>query len=316
MTVVKQNPSPGHLWKKIERGEVGTLAAMEVLGKTSVIPGSKNQQKGEEASALWELNMLVGLQEVKEIIDEIKAYIEIQDKRILYDLKYNRVVLHSIFKGNPGTGKTTVARLLGRIYKGIGAITSGHLVECERADLVGEYIGHTAQKTREMTKKAMGGILFVDEAYSLSRGGKKDFGKEAIDVLVKGMEDHRDDMVLILAGYRDEMDYFMRLNPGLNSRFPLQLDFPDFTISELMKIAIIMATERHYRFSPAAKKKLKEQLEEKMQEDLLHFSNARLVRNILEKSLRRQAFRLSGRMEVSREELITIEDRDLVVEER
>ncbi len=316
MKVVKYHPSSEHLWKKIERGEFGTIAALEALGESKPKPENGNVEKAETAAALWELNLLVGLLEVKEVVDEIKAYIEIQHKRALYNLKGNQIVLHTIFKGNPGTGKTTVARLLGRLFKGMGVISRGHLVECERADLVGEYIGHTAQKTREQINKAVGGILFVDEAYSLGRGGEKDFGKEAIDVLVKGMEDHRNDTILILAGYRNEMDYFMRLNPGLSSRFPIQIDFPDFSIKELMDIAVMMATERHYRFSPSAKRKLRHYLEEQMRKNTLNFSNARLVRNTLEKSLRRQALRLSSRIEVTREELITIEESDLMVEER
>ncbi|GJM69287.1 hypothetical protein HMSSN036_15030 [Paenibacillus macerans] len=134
-------------------------------------------------------------------------------------------VYHMIFKGNPGTGKTTVARIVAKMFQRMGVLSKGHLIEVERADLVGEYIGHTAQKTRDLVKKALGGILFIDEAYSLARGGEKDFGKEAIDTLVKAMEDQKNQFILILAGYSDEMDFFLSTNPGLPSRFPIQMDF-------------------------------------------------------------------------------------------
>lgn len=206
-----------------------------------------------------------------------------------------------------------MARIFGNLFSGLGVLSKGHLIEVERADLVGEYIGHTAQKTRAQIQKAMGGILFVDEAYSLGRGGAKDFGKEAIDTLVKSMEDHRNDFILVLAGYRREMEYFMKLNPGLSSRFPIQIDFPDYSIKELMDIAIIMAADRHYRLSPDSKRALRRYLAEQRERSSINFSNARLVRNLLEKSLRKQALRLSKKSYITREELITIEAEDLAV---
>ena len=314
--MIKYFPPPDHLIKKVERGEMGTIAALEALSLRQV----KNKDKegspnsGTAAAALWELNLLIGLTEVKRVVEEIKAYIEIQQKRLSHNLKCNPLVLHMIFKGNPGSGKTTVARILGKLLSGLGVLSSGHLVEAERADLVGEYIGHTAQKTRAQLQKALGGILFVDEAYSLGRGGEKDFGKEAIDVLVKGMEDNRNDFVLVLAGYHKEMEHFMSINPGLNSRFPIQIVFPDYSIKELMDIAVMMATERHYRFSPNAKRALRAYLEDQYRRHAHNFSNARLVRNVLEKSIRRQALRLSLLLEPTREDLITIEAADLGVE--
>jgi len=168
------------------------------------------------------------------------------------------LVLHMIFKGNPGTGKTTVARILGKAFVSIGLLTKGHLIEVERADLVGEYIGQTAQKTRKMIDEALGGILFIDEAYSLARGGERDFGKEAIDTLVKAMEDNKDDMILILAGYKDEMEYFLRTNPGLKSRFPIHLEFADYKIGELMQIAAKMVEERQYILTSGARAKIRD----------------------------------------------------------
>ncbi|HOB28994.1 MAG TPA: AAA family ATPase [Bacillota bacterium] len=309
-------PAGPPLYRQIERGEMGTLEALQKLSEARPDAEEKGKPGNSSvtAAALWELNQLVGLAEVKNIVEEIKAYIEIGQQRAAHHLKCEQLVLHMIFSGNPGTGKTTVARLLGKLFRGMGVLTQGHLVEVERADLVGEYIGHTALKTREQVQKAMGGLLFVDEAYSLGRGGGKDFGKEAIDVLVKAMEDYRHDFILILAGYRREMASFLKLNPGLSSRFPIQIDYPDYSVTELLEIAEMMARQRHYCFSGAAKEKLQLYLAGRQGE--LNFSNARLVRNLLEKAVRRQALRLSRQGRPGREELLTIEDVDLVVEER
>src|SRR5690625_4072497 len=192
----------------------------------------KAEEHDEEADRLRrlkqvedDLKSLIGLKSVKKLVKEVQAFVQIQQRRTVERLVSEPLVLHMIFKGNPGTGKTTVARLFGRLFKEMQVLPRGHLTETERADLVGEYIGHTAQRTREQLKKAMGGILFIDEAYSLARGGEKDFGKEAIDTLVRAMEEHRDDLILTLAGYKEEMDWFLRQNPGLRSRFPLHLTF-------------------------------------------------------------------------------------------
>jgi len=183
-----------------------------------------------------ELSSLVGMDEMKKMIKEIYAWIYVNKKREEHGLKAGKQALHMMFKGNPGTGKTTVARLIGKLFQKMNVLSKGHLIEAERADLVGEYIGHTAQKTRDLVKKALGGILFIDEAYSLGRGGEKDFGKEAIDTLVKHMEDKQHEFILILAGYSREMDFFLSLNPGLHSRFPLVVDFPDYSTDQLMEI--------------------------------------------------------------------------------
>jgi stage V sporulation protein K len=196
-----------------------------------------------------ELGALVGMEEMKRMIKEIYAWIFVNKKREELGLKARKQALHMMFKGNPGTGKTTVARLIGKLFLKMNVLSKGHLIEAERADLVGEYIGHTAQKTRDLVKKAQGGILFIDEAYSLGRGGEKDFGKEAIDTLVKHMEDKQHEFILILAGYSREMDYFLTLNPGLHSRFPLVIDFPNYTIEQLMEIASRMLDEREYSYS-------------------------------------------------------------------
>ncbi|WP_462409338.1 stage V sporulation protein K [Neobacillus sp. Marseille-QA0830] len=263
-----------------------------------------------------ELGALVGMEEMKRTIKEIYAWIYVNKKREEMGLKAKRQALHMMFKGNPGTGKTTVARLIGKLFQKMNVLSKGHLIEAERADLVGEYIGHTAQKTRDLVKKAQGGILFIDEAYSLGRGGEKDFGKEAIDTLVKHMEDKQHEFILILAGYSREMDYFLSLNPGLHSRFPLVIDFPDYTIDQLMEIASKMLAEREYTFSREAEKKLKEHLI--WVKSVLvpnHFSNGRYIRNIIEKSIRAQAMRLLMLNSYDKHELMTLRSNDLVFEE-
>lgn len=263
-----------------------------------------------------ELGTLVGMEDMKRMIKEIYAWIYVNKKREEMGLKARKQALHMMFKGNPGTGKTTVARLIGKLFHKMNVLSKGHLIEAERADLVGEYIGHTAQKTRELVKKAQGGILFIDEAYSLGRGGEKDFGKEAIDTLVKHMEDKQHEFILILAGYSREMDYFLTLNPGLHSRFPLVVDFPDYNIEQLMDIAGRMLEEREYTLSSEAEKKLKEHLI--WVKAILtpnSFSNGRYVRNVIEKSIRSQAMRLLMHNSYDKHELMTLRSIDLVFEE-
>ncbi|TCO60070.1 stage V sporulation protein K [Caldanaerobacter subterraneus] len=266
-------------------------------------------EKKLQEEALRELNSLIGLHKVKEIIYEIYAFSQLQMKRKKEGLATDSIVLHMIFKGNPGTGKTTVARILGKLLKGIGVLEKGHVVEVERADLVGEYIGHTAHRVRENMKKALGGILFVDEAYSLARGGEKDFGKEAIDTLVKEMEDNRNKFILILAGYKYEMEYFLNTNPGLRSRFPIQIDFPDYTIEELLQIAEVMVKNRQYKLTESAKRKLMKIL---IKNDASReMGNARMVRNIIEKAIRKQAVRVLNKVNITKEDLITIDSIDI-----
>lgn len=258
-----------------------------------------------------EIESLVGLVRVKKLINEIQAFIAIQAKRVEEQLATEPLVLHMIFKGNPGSGKTTIARLIARLFKEMGVLQKGHLVEVERADLVGEYIGHTAQKTREHIRRALGGVMFIDEAYSLIRGGERDFGKESIDALVRGMEEHKNEFVLILAGYRDEMDRFIRSNPGLKSRFPIIIDFPDYTLEELMKIADLMLDRKQYCLSSEARRELQNILTDITRGGKEHSGNARLVRNIIERSIRRQAVRLMSLSNLSREDLVLIRQQDI-----
>ena len=299
----------------LERGEITVTQALRNIKDYDKSTSDINQENSTESIALilQELNQLIGLERVKTLVKEAEAYIEIQRRRQFYNLINEPLVLHMIFTGNPGTGKTTVARILGELFKAMKVIPKGHLVEVERADLVGEYIGHTAQRTREQIKKAIGGILFVDEAYSLARGGQKDFGKEAIDTMVKAMEDYKTEFVLILAGYPREMAHFLSVNPGLKSRFPIHLDFPDYCQEELLEIAELMLKNRQYRMSEEARLFLKGVLNEKDRRK--NFSNARFVRNLIEQSIRRQALRLVKKNETTREELMLIAREDIRLEE-
>jgi stage V sporulation protein K len=200
---------------------------------------------------------------------------------------------------------------MGKIFREMGVLEKGHLVERERADLVGEYIGHTAQKTRDQIKKALGGILFIDEAYSLASGGEKDFGKESISTLIKAMEDNRDRFIVILAGYREEMAKFVQSNPGIRSRFPIHIEFPDYTTEELMLIADLMLKKRDYRLDLAARAKLEAMLSRNLGPVSEHSGNARLVRNLIERAIRRQALRLVDRKQLTREELMLIRREDI-----
>lgn len=277
-------------------------------------PVSPEKDGDRVAEILDELEAFIGLVTVKRLIRELQAYVEIQKRRTREKLNAEPLVLHMIFRGNPGTGKTTVARLVGRLFKEMGVLQKGHVIECERADLVGEYIGHTAQKTREQLKKALGGVLFIDEAYSLARGGEKDFGKEAIDALVKAMEDNKDNLVLILAGYCDEMEWFLRSNPGLRSRFPIHIDFPDYSLDELLAIANSMLKSRQYELTLGGLEALRAHLQNLLN-TMPYAGNARLVRNLVEKTVRKQAVRLFQKPSSSREELIQILPADITLED-
>lgn len=295
----------------------GHIALSEAFRQMGDYPNSEHPTvqprltKEHLQSILGELDELVGLTQVKNVVREVFAYIYMQQRRQQMHLRAEPVVLHMVFKGNPGTGKTTVARILARMFHQCGLLEKGHLVEVERADLVGEYIGHTAQKTRDVVKKALGGVLFIDEAYSLARGGEKDFGREAIDCLVKGMEDYRNQFIAIIAGYEEEMEWFLSTNPGLPSRFPIHLAFPDYDIRSLLEIARRSASARQYTVSPDAELKLRQYLERvKRPAFSQNFSNARFVRNVVEKAIRQHAVRLFEQPELSREAAMTLQPQD------
>ncbi|BDG60005.1 AAA family ATPase [Caldinitratiruptor microaerophilus] len=274
-------------------------------------PAAAADRPAEAEAVLAELDRLVGLGPVKRTVREIAAYAAIQALRRQAGLAADPMTLHMAFTGHPGTGKTTVARLLGRLFAALGLLSRGHLVEVERAHLVGEYIGHTAVKTREAVRRALGGVLFVDEAYSLARGGEKDFGREALDALVKAMEDHRDDLAVVLAGYPLEMEWLLAQNPGLRSRVAIHLHFPDYSPPELVQIADRMLAERQYVLAPAALVRLREVILLEPHRFRAQAGNARAVRNLLERAIRAQALRLAGRGPHTREELMTLTRQDL-----
>ncbi|HHW72534.1 MAG TPA: AAA family ATPase [Firmicutes bacterium] len=276
------------------------------MSNASVFQGLEAHQRERLQQLQQELDSLVGLQSVKRVIREVQAFALIQKYRQTLQLTCEPMVLHTIFIGNPGTGKTTVARLFSQMLREMGILQKGHTVEVERADLVAEYIGQTAQKTREVIKQAQGGLLFVDEAYSLARGGERDFGKEAIDTLVKAMEDQRDRFVVILAGYPEPMNRFLEANPGLRSRFPITIEFPDYTDIELYKIALGMLEKREYSLTARAQQELIRQIRRLRQGDPATFGNARAVRNLVEQVIRRQAVRLVGKRELTKGELTVI----------
>lgn len=276
------------------------------MASLEVLQGLDQNQKEKLKDLQNELDSLVGLQSVKRVVGEIQAFALIQKYRKTLQLACEPMVLHTIFTGNPGTGKTTVARLFSRMLKEIGILQKGHTVEVERADLVAQYIGQTAQKTREVLKQASGGLLFIDEAYSLARGGERDFGKEAIDTLVKAMEDQRDNLVVVLAGYPRPMEQFLEANPGLRSRFPVIISFPDYSDLELYKIAQSMLEKREYTLTSQAQQDLVRHIRRLRQGDPISFGNARAVRNLVEQLIRRQAVRLVRKDGLTKGELTLI----------
>ncbi|OES43526.1 AAA family ATPase [Domibacillus iocasae] len=257
-----------------------------------------------------EMEALIGLSGLKTLIRELYASAYISKKRTEAGIETKGHMLHMLFTGNPGTGKTTAARLIASMFKRLGLLEKGQFIEAERADLVGEYIGHTAQKTRDLVKKALGGVLFIDEAYSLARGGEKDFGKEAIDTLVKQMEDHQNSFILILAGYPREMAHFLSMNPGLQSRFPLIHHFPDYSVDELLQIADVIAAEKKYEIDHDSRHILTAIIEQEKRLSGFRFANGRNIRTLIEKAARRQAVRLMAQSVHSKKELKMLKGED------
>ncbi len=256
---------------------------------------------------------LIGLRPVKARIREIAALLVINRARTQVGLDTAPPSLHMSFTGRPGTGKTTVAERMSKILHGLGYVRKGHVVTATRDDLVGQYIGHTAPKTREILKKAMGGVLFIDEAYYLYRPeNERDYGAEAIEILLQVMESNRNDLVVIFAGYKDRMDVFYQSNPGLSSRVANHIDFPDYSASELLAIAQLILAGENYRFSPEATAAFAEYIQRRMQ--LPFFANARSIRNAIDRARMRQANRLFSGMgrALSKTDLMTIEAEDIV----
>ena len=255
---------------------------------------------------------LIGLRPVKARIREIAALLVVDRARQQVGLETNPPSLHMSFTGRPGTGKTTVAARMSKILHGLGYVRKGHVVTATRDDLVGQYIGHTAPKTREMLKKAMGGVLFIDEAYYLYRPeNERDYGAEAIEILLQVMEGNRDDLVVIFAGYKDRMDIFYQSNPGLSSRVANHIDFPDYSAEELLAIAQLVLAAENYRFSGEATAAFADYIHRRMQ--LPFFANARSIRNAIDRARMRQANRLFSRLgsPLTKLDLMTIEAEDI-----
>ena len=249
---------------------------------------------------------------MKRRVREIAALLAVEKLRRQAGLQAEPPPLHMSFTGNPGTGKTTVAMRMASILHGLGYVRKGHLVAVTRDDLVGQYIGHTAPKTREVLKRAMGGVLFIDEAYYLYRPeNERDYGQEAIEILLQVMENQRDDLVVIVAGYKDRMDTFFKANPGLSSRIAHHIDFPDYAPGELMSIADLMLGEMQYRLSPAAREALAEYIA--LRRERPHFANARSIRNALDRIRLRHATRLfTADRSLTREQLCTLQAEDVL----
>ena len=266
-----------------------SVAGGEPFDLLALLP---QQYRGDVDAVEAELDGIVGLAEVKNYVRDIAKNVQAQQRRKAQGLKVAEVNMHMIFTGNPGTGKTTIARILAKYLKAIGALRGGQLVEVTRADLVGRYVGHTAPLTNTVIQSALGGVLFIDEAYSLYRGGEDSFGLEAIDTLVKGIEDNRGDLVVILAGYTKEMQLFLSANSGLASRFPNQIEFPDYTGEELYRITLSIAKSKGYILDESCKEPLINWYNAQQAADAATNGNGRMARNVLEKAILNQARRL------------------------
>ena len=279
--------------------------------ETVLMAALKTGYQGELEAVKAELDNIVGLKEIKEYIFGLEEYYAVQKRREEEGLMTGQVSKHMIFTGNPGTGKTTIARIISRYLKAIGVLTGGQLVEVTRADLVGRYVGHTAPLTNQVLQSAIGGVLFIDEAYSLYRGKDDSFGLEAIDTLVKGIEDNRDNLIVILAGYSDEMEVFLTSNSGLKSRFPNVIEFPDYTGQELLEIAKITAKSKGYEIEEAAEFPLLAYFNLVQAIRSRTAGNGRLVRNKVEEAILNQSRRLVAEPDNPNLSLLTTLDFDL-----
>ena len=334
VVVLNQNASTSFLQRKFSIGYNRVCRLMEQL-ETAGIVSSFNKSRPREvlvkdATALKqvvseisndygdgknhaeELSELIGLASVKTEINNLYNLVKVQKMRESKGLKSSSISYHCVFTGNPGTGKTTVARIVADIYKDLGVVKKGQLVETDRSGLVGEYVGQTAPKTNAIIDSALDGVLFVDEAYSLIQGGQNDFGMEAVSTLLKRMEDDRDRLVVILAGYTKEMGDFINSNSGLQSRFNRYIEFPDYTSNELMQIFNYIAMKNDYILSEGAATKIALVIEDAVKHKDNHFGNARYVRNLFERIITQQASRITSESKITNEILSMIEEIDVL----
>lgn len=311
-------PVPGVVTGQASEESVSAgKASAEEDSKTEVRQQAETQQaqadeKKPETDPMEDLNELIGLTGIKHDVRELYDFTKIQKLRKDAGMKTVPVSMHLVFTGNPGTGKTTVARILARLYKQIGVLSTGQLVECDRSGLVAGYVGQTAVKTQKKIEEAMGGVLFIDEAYSLARSADQgtDFGQEAIDTILKAMEDHRDEFVVIVAGYTKPMETFIHSNPGLQSRFNKFIEFPDYTVDELLAIFDLNCRKYEYVPDPEAREQVKTLLMLRKAQMPENFANAREVRNLFETIITNQARRIAVLEHPTKEEMqkITLED--------
>ena len=283
-----------------------TQIVEETAAKPAPEQETQEEEKPESIEDLKkELHSYIGLEDVKKEVDTLINLVTIQKLRKENGLPTNDLSLHMVFSGNPGTGKTMIARLMARIYKSLGILSKGQLVEVDRSGLVAGYVGQTAIKTSEVIEKAKGGVLFIDEAYALTNRGGNDYGQEAVDTLLKAMEDHRDDLIVIVAGYIELMEEFVHSNPGLESRFNRFLHFPDYTIDEMMAIFDMRCSQSGYSLAEEARPILRDIIKlESM--DIKGFGNARGIRNLFEKAVTAQANRLATDPEITKEDLMLL----------
>ena len=265
-----------------------------------------------EKDPMEELDQLIGLESIKSDVKELMDFVKIQKMRKDQGLKSVPVSLHLVFTGNPGTGKTTVARIIGRLYKQIGVLSKGQLVETDRSGLVAGFVGQTALKTQENIKAAMGGVLFIDEAYALTSNEQDTFGQESVDTILKAMEDHRDDLVVIVAGYTAPMEKFINSNPGLKSRFNKYIEFPDYTTDELEQIFYMNCKKYDYVVEEEVKHQIRSLIVLRKLQQLENFANAREVRNMFEEIITNQARRVAAMENPTQEDMMKITLEDLV----
>ncbi len=275
------------------------------------VPEQEEKPKEPETDPMDDLNALIGLTSIKHDVRELTDFAKVQKLRKDEGMKSVPVSLHLVFTGNPGTGKTTVARIISRIYKQIGVLSKGQLIEVDRSGLVAGYVGQTALKTQEKINQALGGVLFIDEAYALSQENDA-FGQEAIDTILKAMEDHRDDLVVIVAGYTEPMEKFINSNPGLKSRFNKYVEFPDYSVDELEEIFNMNLKKYEYEVDEDAKKHIRELISQRKLARLENFANAREVRNLFEEIVTNQARRIAKIENPTPEDIRLITSEDLI----